>query len=129
MIPPYALTNFKIQRYYQNEPRFNEVYSRDNLYDKIKDGGYIINLDEHSDIGTHWIVLYILNNKVTYFECFEVEHIPKEIKKFIIGSSVTTNTFRIRAYDSVMCGYFCVGFTDFMLKGQQTLLIFFHQMI
>ena len=59
-----------------NEPRFNGVYSRDNLSDKIKDGAYVINLDEYSDIGTHWIALYALNN-VTYFDSFDVEHIPK----------------------------------------------------
>ena len=59
-------TNFEIQKYYQNEPRFNEVYSRDNL-PRIKDGAYAINLDEYSDIGTHWIALYVQNNNVTYF--------------------------------------------------------------
>ena len=70
LIPPHPLTNFEIQKYFQNEPRFNRVYSRDNLYDKIKDGAYVINLDEHSDIGTHWVALHILNNKVTYFDSF-----------------------------------------------------------
>ena len=59
-------TNFEIQKYYQNEPRFNEVYSRDNL-PRIKDGAYAINLDEYSDIGTHWVALYVQNNNVTYF--------------------------------------------------------------
>ena len=78
---PHPLTNFEIQKYYQNEPRFNGVYSRDNL-PKIKDGAYVINLDEYSDIGTHWVALYVQNN-VTYFDSFGVEHIPKEIKAFI----------------------------------------------
>ena len=81
---PHPLTNFEIQKYYQNEPRFNGVYSRDNLPNKIKDGAYIINLDEYSDIGTHWVSLYVSNNDVTYFDSFEVEHIPNEIKKFVI---------------------------------------------
>ena len=54
---PHPLTNVKIQAYYQSEPRLNGVYSRDNLPDKIKDGAYVINLDEYSDIGTHWIAL------------------------------------------------------------------------
>ena len=58
LIPPHPLTNFEIQKYYQNEPRFNGVYSRDNLQ-RIKDGAYIINLDEHSDIETHWVALYV----------------------------------------------------------------------
>ena len=71
--------------YYQKEPRFsriafNGVYSRDNLPNKIKDGAYVINFDEYSDIGTHWIALYINNKTVTYFDSFGVEHIPKEIK-------------------------------------------------
>ena len=65
-------------KFYQNEPRFNGVYSRNNL-PKIKDGAYIINLDEYSNIGTHWIALYANNNSVTYFDSFDVEHIPNEI--------------------------------------------------
>ena len=97
LIPPHSLTNFEIQKYYQNEPRFNGVYSRDNLPDKIKDGAYAINLDENSDIGTHWIS-YILNDNVTYFDSFGVEHIPKEIKRFINNKNIRTNIFRIQAY-------------------------------
>ena len=80
MIQLHPLTNFEIQKYYQNEPRFNEVYSRDNVPNKKKDGGvYVINLDEYSDIGTYWIALYSLNNNVSYFDSFGVEHIPKKI--------------------------------------------------
>ena len=59
-MPPHPLTNFEIQKY-KNELRFNGVYSRDNLA-KIKDGAYIISLDEYSDIGTHWIALWVNNN-------------------------------------------------------------------
>ena len=62
-----------MQKYYQNEPRFNGVYSRDNV-PKIKDGAYVINLDEYSDIGTHCVALYTYNNNVTYFNSSEVEH-------------------------------------------------------
>ena len=82
LMPLHPLTNFEVQKYYQNDPRFNGVYSRDNL-PKIKDGAYVINLDEYSNIGTHWVALYIHNNDVTYFDSFGVEHIPKEIKTFI----------------------------------------------
>ena len=117
-MPPHPLTNFEIQKYYQNEQKFNGVYSRDNLPNKIKDGPYVINLDEHSDIGTHWIALYVKNNDITYFDSFGVEHIPKEIMKFIGGNSLKTNIFRIQAYDLIMCGYFCIGFINFMLKGK-----------
>ena len=113
-MPPHPLTNFEIQKYYKNEPRFNGVYSRDNL-PKIKDGAYVINLDEYSDIGTHWIALYSLDKNVTYFDSFGVEHIPKEIKTFIENRSIKTNIFRIQAYDSITCGYFCIRFIDFTL--------------
>ena len=117
-MPPHPLTNFEIQKYYQNEPRFNGVYSRDNL-PKIKDGAYVIILDEYSDIGTHWVTLYVHNYDVTYFDSFGVEHISKEIKEFIDSSlSITRNIFRIQAYDSIMCAYFCIRFIDFMLAGK-----------
>ena len=115
---PYPLTNFEIQKYYQNEPKFNGVFSRDNLPDKINDGVYIINLDKYSDIGTHWVALHLNNNDVTYFDSFGVEHIPKEIIKFIGNKNIKTNIFRIQAYDSIMCGYFCIGFIDFIFKGK-----------
>ena len=104
-MPPHPLTNFEIQKYYQNELRFNCVYSRDNL-PKIKDGAYVIDHDKYSDIGTQWISLYVQNNDVTYFDSFGVEHIPKEILKFIRNRSIKTNIFRIQAYDSIICGYF-----------------------
>ena len=116
-MPPHLLTNFEIQKYYQNEARFNGFYSRDNLQ-KTKYEGHIINLDEYSDIGTHWVALYVQNNDVTYFDSFGVEHIPKEIKTFIGNKNIKTNIFRIQAYDSIMCRYFCIGFIDFMLAGK-----------
>ena len=122
----HLLTNFEIQKYYKNELRFNGVYSRDNL-PKIKDGAYIINLDEHYDIGTHWTALWFNNNNVTYFDSFGVEYIPKEIKAFINRSlssalwnkNTIANIFRIQAHNSIMCGYFCIGFINFMLPGKK----------
>ena len=78
----HPLTNFEIQKYYQNESRCNGAYSRDNLT-RTKDGTYKINLDEYSDIGTHLVALYVQNNDVTYFDSFGVEHIPKEIKTLV----------------------------------------------
>ena len=104
-------------KYYENKSRFNGVYSRDNL-SKIKDGAYIITLDKYFGIGTHWVALWVSNNNVTYFDSFGVEHIPKEIKAFIKNRNIKTNILRIQAYDSVMCGYFCVGFIDFKFKGK-----------
>ena len=70
------LTNFEIQIYYQNEPKFNGIYSRNSL-SKINNGAYIIRLDDYESIGTHWIVLYVNAKNVTYFDCFGVEYIPK----------------------------------------------------
>ena len=58
LIPPHTLTNFESQKYYKNDPRFNGVFSRNNLPKKIKGGAYIINLDEYANIGTHWIALF-----------------------------------------------------------------------
>ena len=92
-MPSYPLTKFEIQKYYQNELTFNGVYSGDNLTE-IKDGAYVINLDEYSDVGTHWVALYVNNSNITYFDSFGVEHIPKEIKTFIDRYlSITTNIF------------------------------------
>ena len=83
LMPPNPLTSFKIKEYYENEPRFNGVYSRDNLPKTIKNEAYVINFDEYEDVGTHWIALYVEDNEITYFDSFGVEHVPKEIEKFI----------------------------------------------
>ena len=115
---PHPLTNFEIQKYYQNELRCNSFYSADNL-PKLEDRAYVINLDEYSDIGTHWVAFPMQNNyDFTYFDSFGVEHIPKEVKIFLGNKNLKTNFFRIQAYDSIMCGYFCIGFIDFMLAGK-----------
>ena len=94
-MPPHPLTNFEIQQYYQNnaqqssknEPRFNGVYSRDYL-DKIKDGVYLINLDEYSDIGTLWIALYASNNNVTCFASLELNTFQKKLKHLSINQQL-----------------------------------------
>ena len=80
-MPLHPLTNFEIQNFYQNESRFNGVYSRDNLSERssteIKDGAYAINLVQYSDIGTNWVAWHVNNNNVTYFDSFGVERIPE----------------------------------------------------
>ena len=116
-MPPNPLTNFEIQKYYQNEAKFNGVYSRNNL-PKIKVGPYIIDLDEYESIATCWIALYVNDNNISYFDSFGVDHIQKEIKKLTGKKNIITNVYRIQAYDSIMCRYFCIGFIDFMLKGK-----------
>ena len=118
LIPPHPLTSFEIKEYHENESRFNGVYSRDNLPKTIKNGAYVINLDEYEDVGTHWIAFYVKNNEVIYFDSFGIQHVPKEIKKFIGHKNTKTNIFRIQADNSVMCGYFCIGFISFMLVGK-----------
>ena len=115
---PHPLTNVEIKEYYKNEPRFIGVYSRDNLSKTIKNGAYVINLDEYADLGTHWVALYVKNNEITYFDSFGVEYIPKEILHFIGNRNIKTNIFRIQADNSIMCGYFSIGFIDFMLAGK-----------
>ena len=62
--------------------------------------------------------MYVQNNDVTYFHSFEVEHILKEIKTFISNKDIKTNIFRIQAYDSIMCGYSCIEFINFMLTDK-----------
>ena len=118
-MPPHPLKNFEIQRYYQNEPRFNGVFSRNNLPKKIKDGAYVINLDEYADVGTHWIALFCNRNEIVYFDSFGVEHVPKEIKEFIGNKNIKANSFWVEANDSVMCGYFWIGFIDSILAGKK----------
>ena len=80
---PHPLANFEIQKYYQNAPRFNGFFSRDNLSVKIKDGVYIVNLVEYSDIGTHWVVFYVQNNDVTYLILLE-QSISQKILKYLL---------------------------------------------
>ena len=78
-LPPHPLTNFEIQEYNQNEPRFNGVFSRDNLHNSIKNGASVINLDEYHDIGTHWVALYVNNKIVTYFDSLELNILRKKL--------------------------------------------------
>ena len=113
---PHPLTNFEIQKYYQNEPRFNGVFWRNNLPNIIKYGAYVINLDEYADVGRHWIALFSNKNEIVYFDSFGVEMFCR-IKEFVGNKNIKANIFRVQANYSVMCGYFCIGFFDFMLAG------------
>ena len=94
LMPPHPLTSFEIQRYYDNEPRFNGVFTRSNLPKTIKVGAYVINLDEYADVGRHWIALFCNRNGIVYFHSFGVEHAPKEIKEFV-GNKNIANIFRV----------------------------------
>ena len=118
-MPPHPVTNFVIQKYYENEPRFKDAYSTNNLSKKIKDGAYEINLDEYADVGTHWIALFFNKSEIIYFNSFGVKHVPEEIKESFGNKNIIGNIFRVQANNSVMCGYFCIGFIDFMLAGKK----------
>ena len=109
----------KRKRYYENEPRFNGVFSRKNIHKILNDGAYLINLDEYGDLGTHWIALFFNRNEIVDFDSFGVERVPEEIKGFVENKNIIVNIFRVQANDSVMCGYFCIGFIDFILAGKK----------
>ena len=96
LIPPNPLTNFEIKEYYKNETRFNGVYSGDNLPKAIQNGAYVINFDEYAGVDTHWIALYVKSNEVIYLDSFGVEHVSKEIIRFVGHKSIKTNIFRIQ---------------------------------
>ena len=130
LLPFHPLTNIEINEYYKNEPKFNGVYSRNNLPNKIKKGAYVINLDEYENTGTYWVALFVkpkyttessFSERTVYFDSFGIEHIPKETNKFIGNDDIKSNIFRIQAYDSIMCGYFCIEFINYMFKGKTLL--------
>ena len=131
LLPSHPLTNIEISEYYASKSRFNGVYSRDNLPKITKKGAYVINLDEYKNTGTHWIALFVKTNEVIYFDSFGIKHIPKEINKFVgneqsssakaHNKNIIANIFRIQAYGSIMCGYFCIKFINYMLKGKALL--------
>ena len=89
LITPHLLTNFEIQKY-QNESSFNGIYSINNL-SEIKDGLYLINVDEDKSVETHWIALYVNDNNVTFFDSIGVQHILKEIKKLVGDENINVH--------------------------------------
>ena len=111
---------FLVEIILPNKIRSHELRSKE-LGSAIKNRAYVINLDEYRNIRTHWVALYVNNKTGTYFDSFGVEHIPKVIIKFIEpgfseNKNIITNIYRIQAYDSIMCGYFCIGFINFMFN-------------
>ena len=118
-MPPHPSTNFEIQKYYENEPKYIGVFSRDNFQKTIKDGAYVINFDEYADTGTHWIAFFCKKDEIIYFDSFRVEHIPEEIKELIRNKNIKANILRVQANNSVICGYFGIGFIDIMVAGKK----------
>ena len=95
------------------------MFSRNNLAKKIKGGAYVIKRNEYADVGTHWIALFCNRNEIVYFDSFRVEHVPEKIKDFVGNKNIIANIFRVQANNSVMCGYFCIRFINFMLAGKK----------
>ena len=103
------------------------VYILEIIYQKKE--ACIINLDEYETTGTHWVSLFVKPKYTVYFDSFGIEHIPKEINKFINNDTakssavarIKSNIFRIQAHDSIMCGYFCIEFINYMFKGKTLL--------
>ena len=85
LIPSHPLTNFEIQNYYENEPRFNGVFLRDHLPKQIKNGAYVINLDEHKDTGTQWIALFCKKKKKLFILIvLELNIFLKKLKNLLV---------------------------------------------
>ena len=100
-----------------NTKGFNGVFSRNNL-SKLKNGAYVINLDHSKSTGTHWIIILLKTNEVIYFDSFGVEYIPKEIMNKIGNKNIKSSIFRIQDNNSIMCGYFCILFIEYMLNNK-----------
>ena len=75
-------------------------------------------MDKYENTGMHWIALFVKPKEVIYFDSFGIEHIPSEINKFICNKNIKSNIFRLQPYDSIMCGYYCIEFINYMLKGK-----------
>ena len=118
MSPPHPLTNHEISRYFEDELLFNGVFSRNNLPDLPRDGGYVINLDDLGESGTHWVAIFVNGNRAIYFDSFGVEHLPREIKRFLRGKDLMVNIYRVQDIRSILCGYYCIKFLDFMFDGK-----------
>ena len=97
MILLHPLTNFEIQKYYENEPIFHGAFSRDNLPKTIKNGAYVINLDEYADVGKHWITLFCKIIETVHFDSFGVEHVSEKVKEFAGNKNIKTNIFIVQA--------------------------------
>ena len=117
LIPFHPLTNFEINDYFDGIKGFNRVFSRNNL-PKLRNGAYVINLDHSKNTGTHWTVIFIKKNGVIYFDSFGIKHIPKEIMNKIGNKNIKSNIFRIQDNNSIMYGYFCILFTEYMLNDK-----------
>ena len=93
------------------------LYLRRNLLETVKNWVCAVNLDEYKSIGTKWIALHMIGSNTTYVNSFGVQHIPKEIKNFIINKNIT-NIFKMLTYYFIIYGYIQIGFICFISKGK-----------
>ena len=112
--PLHPLNNIEIANYFNYKPRFNGVISRNNL-PKIKDGTYVISLYDKNSKGTHWVTLFANKHTAVYSDSFGIEQIPQEVLKRIKDKSITRNIFRIQDNESIMCGFYCAAFVEYLL--------------
>ena len=89
------------------------VYFQEIIYQNQKRN--VINLDHSKNTGTYWVVIFVKSNKVIYFDSFGVEYVPKEITERIGNKNIKMSVFRIPDNNSIMCGYFCILFIEYML--------------
>ena len=103
--------------YFKIVKGFNGVFSRNNS-PKLKNGVYVINLDHSENTGTHWVLIFVRKNEVIYIDSFGVEYIPKEIMERIRNKNIKTSISRIQDNNSIICGYFCILFIEYMLNNK-----------
>ena len=92
-----------------------------NNFPNIKDGAYVINLDDKNSTGTHWVPLFIDRNTAVYFDSFGIEYIPLDALNKIGDKSITHNIFRMQDDESIMCRFYCIAFIEYMLAGKTLL--------
>ena len=97
------------------------AFSSRNNFPNIKDGAYVINLDDKNSTGTHWVPLFIDRNTAVYFDSFGIEYIPLDALNKIGDKSITHNIFRMQDDESIMCRFYCIAFIEYMLAGKTLL--------
>ena len=104
LVPLHPLNNIKIINYFKYEPRFNGEFSRNNL-PKIKNGAYVINLNDENIKGTHWVLLLIDKNTAVYFDFFGIGYIQQEVLNKFKDKSITHNIVKIQHFESIICRF------------------------
>ena len=122
LLPFHPLTNVEIDNYYVGNKFFKGTFARDRFnkrHTAKQHGAYVFNLEEMGKSGSHWVCLIMRDdNFVYYFDSFGVTHVPIEISKFIgENKEIIKNDMILQDLQSVMCGYYCIAFIDFVLDN------------